>query len=96
MDKKYLDLVKNILKKHLDSSANRAFIFGSLATGKASRTSDLDIGVEGKRISAATYFDILSDFEESDLPFTVDLVEFRNVSESFKKIAKKDVIKLFP
>ena len=30
----------------------------------------------------------------SDFPFRVDVVEFRDVSEAFKKIAKQDVIEI--
>lgn len=49
--------------------------------------SDIDIGIEGKKIPVGTYYKILDELEESDLPYRVELVEF-------KKTAKDKIIPL--
>ena len=59
-----------------------------------SRSSDVDIGIEGEDISSETYFSIKQDLEDSNLPFTVDVVRFSQIDGRFKKIAKKDIIPL--
>lgn len=35
-----------------------------------------------------------NDFDESNLPYFIDLVDFSLVEESFKKFAKKNIINL--
>lgn len=92
MDKSLLKQIQAILAKYLDKSKHKPFIFGSRATGKNFKFSDIDIGVEGKEINPEVYFSIVSDFEESDIPYKVEIVDFNNVSENFKKIAKTKVI----
>jgi len=86
--------ITDILRKYIDPRKQTAFIFGSAATKKLRRSSDIDIGIEGEELSPQTYFSIKSDLEESNLPYTVDIVQFSRVDERFKKIAKKDIIPL--
>ena len=92
MNKKELDLIKDIINNYIDNSKNKAFIFGSQATGKISRSSDIDIAIEGPKLDPQIYFEIKNALEESDIPYTTDLVEFRNLTNSFQKIAKKKII----
>ena len=87
-------ILKTILKRHLNPKKNRAFIFGSQATKKSSRTSDLDVGVIGQPLAGKTYFELKADLEESNLPFTVDLVDFNDVSDTFKQVAEQKIVKL--
>ena len=92
MEEKHFEIVKKIINKHLEAKENKAFIFGSRANETNLKYSDLDIAIEGKKIPASKYFEILSELEESMLPFRVDLVPFYEVSEKFRKIAKKKII----
>ena len=92
MDNQDLEFIKQIIAKHIDPSSHKVFVFGSRATGENRRFSDYDIGFEGDPLDATTYFAIESDFEESDFPFTVDIVEMRDVSEGFKNIALQKII----
>ena len=88
------NIVTNILRKFINLDKHKAFIFGSFATSKFGRTSDIDIGIEGEKLPDDVYFNLVSAFEESDLPYVVDVVEFRDVSEDFKKVAKKEIIEI--
>lgn len=89
-DKKVKKEIKNIISRHLDLKKHKIFIFGSRTTGKARKFSDYDVGIMGKiAISLATMARIKDSFEESDLPYVVDVVDFATVLKDFKKEALK-------
>ena len=92
MNQQDLDIIKKIINNYIDINKNKAFIFGSQATGRISKSSDIDIAIEGPKLDSEIYFEIKNALDESDLPYTTDLVEFCNVSNSFQKIAKKKII----
>ena len=93
--KKPEHIIKNILEKFLDPKDYEFYIFGSRADGQADTFSDYDIGVSGKRsIPLKTLSLIREAFEESDLPYMVDIVDFSHVSQKFRKQALKKTIKL--
>lgn len=69
------------------------FIFGSRVKGTAAKYSDLDICLKDD-ISPYEYELLKEKFENSDLPFTVDIVEYNRVSNSFKKIIDEHAIPL--
>ena len=62
-------------------------VFGSRATGTAKPFSDLDLVIMGDEPLPVTTMRILRDaFDDSDLPFQVDLVDWAGVSEEFRKV----------
>jgi predicted nucleotidyltransferase len=80
------------VKKYGFSKDCRVFIFGSWAEGTALKFSDIDIGVEGK--GPFSTLELEEAFENSDLPYLVEIVNFNHVSEKFKKVAKQKIIPL--
>ena len=87
--------IKKILFKFLDHQKDRVFIFGSRAIGGARKFSDIDIGVKSeKQIDSLLLSDIEEAFEESDIPYTVDVVDFSQVSDKFKELAEQKIINL--
>ena len=55
----------------------------------------MDIGIDSRRkLNALTLSNIAEAFEESDIPYTVEVVDFHNVSDDFKRLALKKIIKL--
>ncbi|PIP63804.1 hypothetical protein COW97_00565 [Candidatus Roizmanbacteria bacterium CG22_combo_CG10-13_8_21_14_all_34_12] len=87
--------IKNILFKFLDPQKNKVFIFGSRAIGKARKFSDIDIGIKSeKEINTLLLSDIKEAFEESNIPYTVDVVDFSQVSDKFNEVAKQKIIYL--
>ena len=87
--------IKKILFKFLDPQKDRVFIFGSRAIGGARKFSDIDIGVKSeKQIDSLLLSDIEEAFEESDIPYTVDVVDFSQVSDKFKELAEQKIINL--
>jgi len=51
-------------------------IFGSRAKGTSKPGSDIDLAIMNKVINSNTLLKLNNDFEESSLPYKVDLVDF--------------------
>jgi len=82
--------IKDILEKFLDPKDYEFFLFGSRADGQADSFSDYDIGISGKRgVPLKTLSLMREAFEESNLPFKVDILDFSQVSQKFKNQALK-------
>lgn len=95
LSEKHLQQIESIVRQHLHSYRCQVYIFGSRATGKAGRFSDVDIGIEADGpISDAVLARLETAFEESDLPFQVDLVNIEQTESKFKKLAKAKIIPL--
>ncbi|MBJ7532958.1 nucleotidyltransferase domain-containing protein [Rhodomicrobium vannielii ATCC 17100] len=84
-----LATVHAILGATLPATA-RIWAFGSRAARKARRGSDLDLAVDvGRELTQDEEVALAVAFEESDLPYTVDIVDLHSVSESFRHIIKQ-------
>ncbi len=81
------DLVRRIVLKYADPERNRPVIFGSRATGEAKRYSDLDIGFLGEPLTWGRLGMMSADFDDSSLPYVVDLVNFSTVDSPFAGVA---------
>lgn len=83
-----------ILRTHLPSGM-RVRVFGSRARQTARPGSDLDLLIEAERRLTSLERALLADaFEESDLPFRVDLVEELSLSSAFKASILTDAVAL--
>lgn len=95
LDKRTISEIKQIIYHSLDKKKYKAFIFGSRATARSRKFSDIDIGVKGeKSIGTDILAKLKQDFEDSDIPFTVDIVDFSCLSPRFTKEAGKQIISL--
>ena len=64
--------VLNILRAHLPASA-KLWVFGSRATGRARRYSDLDLAIDiGRPMTLDETAALAEAFSDSDLPYRVD------------------------
>ena len=89
---KYLTIAKDIVMKHIPQDQYAVFLFGSRAEGKEKRTSDIDIGIIGNNeFPIMNKSDLEDELEESIIPYKVDIVDFKKVSDDFKKIALKHI-----
>jgi len=78
-----LATTREILRRHLRD--HRVVAFGSRCTGKARKHSDLDLALIGDApVPAAALARLRSDFDESDLPFRVDVVDLATASSDFR------------
>lgn len=79
-----LELVRLILGKRLPGMEIRAF--GSRSTNRAKPYSDLDLVIMGNHaLSDLTLAELALDFEESDLPFRVDLLLWTQAPDSLRQ-----------
>ncbi|MFM7458034.1 MAG: nucleotidyltransferase family protein [bacterium] len=90
IEDKHFSIVLGILKKYLvgQNKDIKVYIFGSRSTGKnLKRGSDLDIALEadsGKIIDLQLLDQLDFDFEDSDLPYKVDLLDLNSASQEFR------------
>jgi predicted nucleotidyltransferase len=81
----HLEIIKAILGRHVPDAEVRAF--GSRVSGTAKGHSDLDLAIVGDEpLDFRTKTLLEEAFEESDLPFRVDVVDWAAVSEEFRRI----------
>lgn len=52
----------------------RVWIFGSRALGTHKEMSDIDFAIEGKRVSFSTVSALKAQFQESPIPYFIDIV----------------------
>jgi len=84
----HLKAVKKILKEHIPGIEVRAF--GSRVTRTAKYYSDLDLALVNKEKISLKKLNLLKlAFEESDIPFRVDLVDWNMIDDTFKEIIRK-------
>ena len=87
-------LVLDILHAHLPPQT-RAWVFGSRATGGARRYSDLDLALDAGRPLTINELAILAEaFSESDLPYKVDVVDWRGIGDRFRRIIAGQLVAL--
>ena len=81
-----------IILTHLPDA--KILLFGSRARKDNTPESDIDIAVDNKnKIELYMLGRIKEDVEESTIPFSVDIVDLRDVSEDFKnQILKNNVV----
>jgi predicted nucleotidyltransferase len=89
MEPRHLEIVKLILKKY----PYTFYAFGSRVRGTQKRLSDLDIcfvdDIPGNILSH-----IREDFEESNLPFTVDFVNLNSCDKNFRERIEQNLVLL--
>jgi nucleotidyltransferase substrate binding protein (TIGR01987 family) len=80
----HLRLVRDILAAHLPPGA-RVWVFGSRASGRARRYSDLDLAIDAGRPLGFGETEVLREaFDDSDLPCKVDVVDWQELGERFR------------
>lgn len=89
-----LAIVQTIVGAGLPADA-QVWVFGSRAKGTTRRGADLDLAIDaGRRLKQAERIALNEAFEESDLPYTVDVVDMHEVSEQFRAIIDEHKIAL--
>lgn len=87
-------LVKEILSKNLTEGIN-VWVFGSRATFKTKPSSDLDIALEAlnqQPISLELLYKLQDEFEFSELPWKVDVIDLNAVDQNFRKIIDREKV----
>jgi len=78
-------IVLGIIAEHLPPPT-RVWVFGSRATGRARRYSDLDLVLDaGRRLTIDETAILREAFDECDLPYRVDIVDWHAISDEFRR-----------
>ena len=95
IDQRSLAIVTAVVKKHVDTSRYKAFIFGSRTQSVHRNYCDIDVGVMGPaKLPASTLLQIKEDLHNSDIPYLTDVVDFSTVSEDFRQKALSHILSL--
>ncbi len=87
LEKKHHAIIHNILSKY----PYTFYAFGSRVKGNHHRLSDLDLCFKDP-IPYSIISHLEEDFEESDLPYKVDIVNWQTCSEEFRSIISKNLL----
>lgn len=86
-------IVRDILQRHVPEF--EVWAFGSRAQWTAKKFSDLDIAIIGsEKLGAGLVAEVREAFQESALPFKVDIVDWSATDERFRKIIEQCAVVL--
>ena len=93
LSEKELRIVKDILKNY--ASDYEVLVFGSRVAGNTHEYSDLDIAFKGTdKIDLLVLAAIKEEFQNSDIPFRVDVIDFNRISSEFQSIILKNYFRI--
>ena len=83
-----------ILEKHPDITL--VYLFGSRAKGVCKPGSDVDLAIMNPGVSQDTMCSIQGEFQESSLPYIIDVVNYPDVKHrALKEHIEKDGVKFY-
>lgn len=89
---KYLELTRQIILSMVNKEELTIFLFGSRVGNDFRPRSDIDVGfISNKKLEPKLFGKIREALEESIIPYHIDLVDFGNVDNEFKKIALRKI-----
>jgi predicted nucleotidyltransferase len=78
-------LVLSILRANLPQNT-KVWVFGSRATGRARRYSDLDLAIDaGRPLTLDEIAGLAEAFSDSDLPYKIDLADWHNIDDRWRQ-----------
>ena len=85
----HLRIVREVLHRRLPARV-KVWVFGSRASWTTKDSSDLDLALEGDtEIPRRRLSELEAAFEDSELPYTVDVVDLRRISERFRRVVTR-------
>ena len=85
--------VRDIVRQHVHSG--EVFAFGSRVSGRAKKLSDLDRMIKAPGgLPWRTLADLRESFEASELPITVDVVDWNACSEQFRSLVGAQLVRI--
>ncbi len=88
-----LETVRKIVSKRFKGYKVKVYLFGSRATGKARRFSDIDVAVMPlDPVPGWIFSETREDLEESDILYSVDLVNLSETDAKFRERVLKEGI----
>jgi len=89
----YLARLKNLILSSLEGEPVKIIIFGSRARKDNHRSSDVDVGlIPYGKLNRGKITALKEKIEDLNIPYKVEIVDFSQVSDAFKKEALKEVV----
>ena len=94
LEDRHINFILNILKNNF--SGTKFYIFGSRAKGTYKEYSDIDIAVDlnNKKLDTDILGRILIKFQDSTLPYEVDVIDLNSIDEKFKNLILDSLVEL--
>ncbi len=92
-DKEIIENVISIVKKNIPDC--QLFLFGSRAKGTHKESSDFDIAIKNNKNSIQEFTKIRDLIEELDTLKKIDLIEYNDLGEEFKKIVDSQGVLIY-
>ena len=93
VEQRAIELAQELLRSE---RTVQVFLFGSRASGRAFPRSDFDVGIDlGRPLLPDALLRIRETFDALPIFQKVDVVDFANVDESFKTVARKAIRMLY-
>ena len=90
----HLRIVQDVLRRHLPDGV-KVWVFGSRTSWTTKDSSDLDLALEAANsIPPRSLSALEAAFEDSDLPYTVDVVDVKRIREAFGRVVAKQRVSL--
>jgi len=96
VDEKHLNMIISVIKNIPELENCSVYLYGSRTQGKSVKYSDVDIALDypGKPVPEELKLNLLTMFEKSLLPYSVDVIDLNSVSPVFKEKIEKDFVKI--
>jgi predicted nucleotidyltransferase len=96
LENKHLKLILQIIRNTLPDTNAAVYVFGSRATGRAKAYSDIDLAIDydKTKLQMEKMIKLSVDFENSLLPYRVDIVDLNNITKEFKSMIANDLVRL--
>jgi len=91
IEDQHYSFILETLKKFLPNA--KLYLFGSRAKKNHQKYSDIDIAIDNQQsINAEILCKIVSEFENSTLPYEIDIVDLYTISENFKSAIENELV----
>ena len=85
-----IEFLVSCVRKYFPSTSFELLLFGSYASGRATKSSDVDLAIIGAGPLSPSDWQMLEDeLAESDYRKKVDLVDFHRVSKDFQDLIRR-------
>jgi len=90
----HLRIIQDVLHRHLPPGV-KVWVFGSRAAWTTKDSSDLDLAIESDgQFDLRAMTELKDAFHDSDLPYTVDVVDLNRIEDSFRQIVDSQRVPL--
>ena len=96
LEDRHIEFIKQVLDNTIADDRAQYFIFGSRAKGTNAEYSDIDIAIklENEKLTSDVLGKILIEFQDSTLPYQVDVIDLNAIDDKFKSMIQESLIAL--